>query len=186
MRYAVLSLTAAAVLATAGCSGSTPAPVDSTVPTPPAPAAAPSSAQAAPEGPCPNGTYTLARFVGVGDQSTYGTGEGGDVSVTFQDSRYQLAGGGQPINLTLAGQRGTLTVDGTLSGTYKGTAPSVTFGPVDRTSGSATLSGVGRSQGLSMKQVGQVLAPTGPAQVSCTGSTATINLDQVVLYLERG
>ncbi|MCW2811587.1 MAG: uncharacterized protein JWP61_2045 [Friedmanniella sp.] len=185
MRHVVLSLTAVAVLASAGCSGGTPATVDSGAPTGSARSESPSAAEAAPAGACPDGTYTLARFVGVGDQSTYGTGEGGDVTLTFARGRYRLAGGGQPINLTLAGQRGTLAVNGTLGGTYQGSAPAVTFGKVDRTTGSATLAGVGRSQGLDMQQVGQVLAPTGSAQVTCTATTATINLDQVVLYLER-
>ena len=87
MRRLLLVAAAALMLAVAGCSGS-PSAGDalahatgigsnrsSSTPT-----ATPS---ATPVTNCLNGRYRLVRFVGVGDKGTFGTGEGGDVTVTF-------------------------------------------------------------------------------------------------------
>ena len=68
---------------------------------------------------CLDGEYRLDRFVAVNDQASFGTGEGGDVRMGFDDKTYTLTGAGQdPITLTLAGQQGTLLVDGSIDGTY--------------------------------------------------------------------
>ena len=62
---------------------------------PPAPSAAPATpapSTAVDAGSCLQGRFKLARFVGVGASETYGTGEGGDVQVKFDDGTYVLTG----------------------------------------------------------------------------------------------
>ena len=78
------------LVALAGCSGdsaSGPTPIPSSEP--PA-AAAPATVgpsaspiPAVPVNECLSGRYRLVRFAGVGERGSYGTGEGGDVTVTF-------------------------------------------------------------------------------------------------------
>jgi hypothetical protein len=125
MRRLPFVVAAALMLAVAGCS-SGPSAGDTPSPTQPTPAtttsdptpAAPSSATA--DANCLNGRYALIRFVGVGARGTFGTGEGGDVSITFDDGSYLLRGVGKdPIKLTLAGQTADLLVDGTISGDHQ-------------------------------------------------------------------
>ena len=78
------------------------------------------SSPATPDAKCLDGRYRLVRFVGVGEKGTYGTGEGGDVTVTFDNGSYLLRGAGKdPIKLTLAGQTADLLVNGTVSGDYQ-------------------------------------------------------------------
>ena len=68
---------------------------------------------------CLTGPYRLVRFAQLGGTQTYGTGQGGDVDVTFAGKDYTLRGGGtDPIALTLAGQTADLTIDGTAKGTF--------------------------------------------------------------------
>ena len=101
MRRLLFVVVAALMLAVAGCSsspsaGSTPSPTQPTSSAPattPTPAATPSPA--APGRHCLNGRYQLVRFVGVGKRRTYGTGEGGDVTITFDDGSYLLHGAGK-------------------------------------------------------------------------------------------
>lgn len=58
-------------------------------------------------------------LVDAGEKGTYGTGQDGDVTMTFNDDSYLLRGAGkEPINLTLAGHNARLLVDGTISGDY--------------------------------------------------------------------
>src|SRR4029453_16016576 len=51
-----------------------------------------SGSAAAPVSQCLTGRNRLIRFVGVGERGTYGTGEGGDVTVTFNGDSYVLNG----------------------------------------------------------------------------------------------
>lgn len=92
------ALVAGALVVLAGCSGSPDAAPDaspSTVPTPTASSASASPSLATlPAAECLTGTWRLVRFVGASDQ-TYGTGQGGDVSVRFADGGYTLQGAGQ-------------------------------------------------------------------------------------------
>ena len=54
------------------------------------------------------------------ERGTYGTGEGGDVTVTFTNGSYLLSGEGkEPIALSLPGPTAGLLVDVTISGTYQ-------------------------------------------------------------------
>jgi len=117
-----LLFVAVTALMLAGCSDS-PSPNDASSPTQPetSPTAdnPTSTATPSPVTECLNGRYQLVRFVGVGAKGTFGTGEGGDVTATFDDGSYLMRGAGKdPIELTLAGQNADLLVDGTISGDY--------------------------------------------------------------------
>ena len=110
----IAALVASALLIVlAGCSNDAEPPA-ATDPPSVSSTAAPSAAPRTPApstavdaGSCLQGRFKLARFVGVGASETYGTGEGGDVEVKFDDGKYRLTGAGEdPITLTLAGQTG--------------------------------------------------------------------------------
>jgi hypothetical protein len=189
MRHLLLAAVAALMLA--GCSGSpaagdTPLPrqpessatTSNAIPTPqPSPAAAPAD--------CVDGRYRLVRFVGVGDGGNLGTGEGGDVAITFEDGAYLLRGAGKdPIKLTLAGQRVDLLVDGSISGDYRAEGTEATF-TLGEGTGSATLSVGWLKESVSMAQIGSVLASDGDAELSCANGTLIITLPDIRLELGR-
>jgi hypothetical protein len=177
----------ALMLAVAGCSSSptasdTPSPTQPTAaattsdPTP----AAPSSAT--PDASCLDGRhYQLIRFVGVGARGTYGTGEGGDVTITFDNGSYLMRGAGKdPIKLTLPGETADLLVDGTLSGDHQVAGNKATF-TVEETTGSATLSRGSSKESVPMEQVGSVLAPSGEAGLACANDALIVTLQDVRL-----
>jgi hypothetical protein len=186
MRRLLLVVAAALLLSVAGCSsspstGDTPAPTQPTAaattsdPTP----AAPSSA--APDANCLDGRYQLIRFVGVGAKGTYGTGEGGDVTITFDDRSYLMRGAGKdPIKLTLAGETADLLVDGTISGDHQVAGNKATF-TVGESTGSATLSTGSAKESIPMDQVGSVLAPSGVAGLACAKAALIVTLQEVRL-----
>jgi hypothetical protein len=97
------------LVALAGCSGdSASGPIPSSEPPAAAPPATvgPSTSRipAVPVNECLSGRYRLVRFAGIGERGTYGTGEGGDVTVTFTNGSYLLSGEGkEPITLSLPG-----------------------------------------------------------------------------------
>ena len=133
---------------------------------------------------CLDGEYRLVRFVGVNDQASFGTGEGGDVRMGFDDKTYTLTGAGQdPITLTLAGQQGTLLVDGSIDGTYALKGNQATF-KVGKAKGSATAELGGRKETLTMDQVGNVLAPDGKAALACNDQGLIVLLTEVRLEFE--
>jgi hypothetical protein len=181
-----LLFVAALMLAVAGCSssqsaGDTPSPTQPTAatttsnPTP----AAPSSAT--PDANCLDGRYELIRFVGVGARGTYGTGEGGDVTITFDNGSYLMRGAGKdPIKLTLAGQTADLLVDGTISGDHHVTGNKATF-TVGESTGSATLSTGSSKESVPIDQVGSVLAPNGEAGLACANDALIVTLQDVRL-----
>jgi hypothetical protein len=187
MRRLLGVATAALVLAVSGCSGSpsaggTTSPAESessAIASASTPTAAPSSA--APVVSCLNARYRLVRFVGVGEKGTFGTGEGGDVTVTFNNGSYLLRGAGKnPIKLTLAGQTADLLVDGKINGDYRVEGDKASF-TVGESTGSATLT-VGSSKGsVSMPDVGKVLAPDGEAGLSCANDALIVTLQDVRL-----
>jgi hypothetical protein len=187
MRQLLLVALAALMLAGGGCSGSqsagdTPSPTQpetSAATSNPTPTATP--APAAPAADCLDGRYRLVRFVGVGDKGTFGTGEGGDVAVTFNEGAYLLRGAGKdPIKLTLAGQTADLLVDGSISGDYRVESTKATF-TLGEGTGSATLSAGSSKESVSMAQVGNVLAPDGEAGVSCASDALIVTLKDVRL-----
>ncbi len=197
-RSAGAAVALAAVLGLAACSGG-PGASGPPTPTGEAPTtSAPSGGESASAGPSPSalatlspdrclsGRYALLRFVAVGG-STYGTGQGGDVVVAFDDGRYTLTGGGaKPLVVTLAGQTGNLTVDGESRGTYERRGAAATFTATSAT-GSGTLGdgAGGATQKVTMKQVDSVIGLAGPGQVACTAQAMTITLKAVRLELAR-
>jgi hypothetical protein len=188
MRRLRLVVAAALMLAAAGCSGSpsagdAPSPAESessAIASSSTPTATPSSAT--PVASCLNGRYRLVRFVGVGEKGTFGTGEGGDVRVTFNKGSYLLRGAGKdPIKLTLAaGQTADLAVDGTIGGDYRVAGDKATF-TVGESTGSATLSVGSSKESVSMADVGNVLAPDGEAGLSCANDALIVTLQDVRL-----
>jgi hypothetical protein len=181
------------LLALAGCSGdpaaSSPSPTPSSgPPAAAAPATAsptPSPSSAVPASKCLSGRYRLIRFVGVGERGTYGTGEGGDVTVTFKNGSYLLRGAGEdPINLTLAGQRGGLLVDGTIGGDYQLEGNRAKF-TVGESSGSATLNVGKEKQSVPISEVGNVLAPSGEAGLGCANNALILTLRDIRLELGK-
>ncbi len=193
---------AVAMLVLAGCSGggaeaptSTPA-----APEPSASAASPSAAAPTPSGSsspsststglvpganCLTGTWRLARFVGLGQQATYGTGQGGDVTVAFDNGGYELVGKGQrPITVNLAGEAAQLTINGTVEGTYQPSGESMTF-TVGKATGQGTLQAGSERRTLPMASIGQVIAPQGTATLACPEDVLLITLSTVRLELER-
>lgn len=191
MRRLLLVAVAAPMLVVGGCSGS-PSAGETPSPTQPESVATASSStptatppSATPVANCLKGGYRLVRFVGVGDKGTFGTGEGGDVTVTFSNESYLLRGTGKdPIRLTLAGQTADLLVDGTISGDYRVTGDKANF-TVGESTGSATLT-VGSSKGsVSIAEVGSVLAPDGEAGLACANDALIVSLQDVRLELGK-
>jgi hypothetical protein len=183
MRQMLLVALAALILAAAGCSGSEPAG-DTPSPTRPGTSATardPAPAPAAPAANCLDGRYRLVRFVGVGDKGTFGTGDGGDVAVTFNDGAYLLRGAGKdPIKLTMAGQSADLLVDGAIGGDYRAEGTKATF-TIGEATGSATLSVGSSKESVSMAEVGNVLAPDGKAGLACANDALIVTLQDVRL-----
>jgi hypothetical protein len=201
MSRATLLFAVMAVTATAGCSAS---PASAPSQAPPSSAAAPassapgssggaSSANApsasgspvTPASSCLTGRYRLARFVGAGANATYGTGAGGDITVSFDKGRYALAGAGKKwMTLTLAGQRASLLVDGRTAGRYSGRGDQVTF-TRGKSTGSASGTLGKQKQNLSMEQIANVLGPRGSAKLACTSTQLTITMTGVRLELDK-
>ena len=134
---------------------------------------------------CLRGRYRLVRFVGAGEKGTYGTGQGGDVTVSFNNGSYVLVGAGKdPIKLTLAGHTANMWVNGTISGNYQLDGDRASF-TVGESSGSATLQ-VGRvKKSLPISQVANVLAPDGEAGLACANNALIVTLQDVRLELGK-
>lgn len=191
-RRCLVAALAGAVLGLAGCSGGSaphtsggPSAETPATSTTPGPSASPTPTLATlPAAQCLRGTWNLVRFVGASNQ-TYGTGEGGDVTVRFTDGAYSLSGAGaKPVAVTLGGATADLRVDGHASGTYRLRGSTATFSQKS-TSGSGTVQLGGRSQRLTMKQVTSVVGLQGGGTVACTASAMTITLSTVRLELGR-
>lgn len=194
-----VALTLGATLGLAACSGGS-SPDGGAVPAPsstdassaasatagPDPASpSPSALPTLPAQQCLTGRYALLRFVAVGGE-TYGTGEGGDVTVVFGDGRYTLRGAGAtPMVVTVGGQAGNLTVDGASTGTYRLTSGTATFAGSSATGGGRLSSPGGDTQKLTMKQVNSVIGLAGDGQVACTDQAMTITLNAIRLELGR-
>lgn len=134
---------------------------------------------------CLSGTYRLDRLVSVGDNQTYGTGSGGDVTITFTDGTYTLKGAGRkPIRLILAAQGGDLRLDGTVAGTYTGSGSTYDF-TVGTSSGRASLEVGGKRQSLSIDEAASVLAPQGTATVACNPPKMVLLLSSTRLELSQ-
>jgi len=191
MKRLVVAVLATVLLALAGCSDDSAASAPSTPSSAPPAAAAPNnpspsaSTPAAPVSQCLNGTYRLIRFVGVGEQGTYGTGQGGDVTVTFNNGSYVLRGEGrEPIKLALAGQTAGLLVSGTISGDYRLDGDRASF-TVGQSSGFATLQ-IGRvKKSVPLAEAANVLAPDGEATLACAADALIVTLQDLRLELGK-
>jgi hypothetical protein len=192
MKRLFVALLPAVLLALVGCSGNpaTSAPESTPTiespaagaPTASSPSASPSSAVPAT---CLRGSYRLVRFVGVGDKGTFGTGEGGDVTVTFKKGSYLLRGAGkEPIKLTLAGQTADLLVDGTIKGVHRVMGDRASFAMGEST-GSASIRMGSSKESMTMEQVGSVLAPAGEAGIACAKDALIVTLQDVRLELGK-
>jgi hypothetical protein len=190
MKRLFVAVVATPLLALAGCSGaaasgpSTPASLPPQAASPNAPnpsASAPDSAVQK----CLNGRYRLVRFIGVGEKGTYGTGQGGDVTVTFDNGTYLLRGAGKdPIKLTLAGQTAGLLVNGSVGGDYQLQGDKASF-TVGKSTGSATLQVGPAKKSLPISEVTNVLAPDGEASLSCANDALIVTLQDVRLELGK-
>ena len=190
MKRLFVAVAATLLLASAGCSGaaasgtSTPtsAPPQAASPDAPYPSA---SAPASSVQECLNGRYRLVRFVGVGEKGTYGTGQGGDVTVTFDNGTYLLRGAGKdPIKLTLAGKTAGLLVNGSVGGDYQLQGDRASF-TVGKSTGSATLQVGPVKKSLPISEVANVLAPDGEAGLSCANDALIVTLQDVRLELGK-
>jgi hypothetical protein len=185
-----LAAAALVLLVATACSDAGQQAEDQPAPSPSEPAApaspaGPPSDQLPQEISCLNGQYRLARFVGLGNQAEYVSGDGGDVMATFNSGTYELTGAGnQPINVRVAGQQGKLTVDGAIRGSYIVDGSNVTF-TAEETTGSARLRALGQTRNYSMADVAKVMDSDGGAVVSCSDNGLVIPLDNVRLELER-
>ena len=205
MRRLLTGFLAVGLLATASCSSTEPNPPTADSPAPASASAGNSPGSSSTSGSAPGQSlpaveclshrYRLLRFVAVGGNEAYGTGEGGDVYATFSNQgpgdgsaaggQYLLEGRGKdPIRLTLAGSTGDLTVDGTAEGTYELQGTQATFASTT-SSGSSTLTAGGRTQKLTMTEVSAIVAPKGTAQVACTDNTLTLTAQSVRFELAR-
>ena len=190
MKRLFVAVAATLLLASAGCYGvaasgpSTPtsAPPQAASPDAPNPSA---SAPASSVQECLNGRYRLVRFVGVGEKGTYGTGQGGDVTVTFDNGTYLLRGAGKdPIKLTLAGKTAGLLVNGSVGGDYQLQGDRASF-TVGKSTGSATLQVGPVKKSLPISEVANVLAPDGEAGLSCANDALIVTLQDVRLELGK-
>ena len=190
MKRLFVAVAATLLLASAGCSGaaasgpSTPtsAPPQAASPDAPNPSA---SAPASSVQECLSGRYRLVRFVGVGEKGTYGTGQGGDVTVTFDNGTYLLRGAGKdPIKLTLAGKTAGLLVNGSVGGDYQLQGDRASF-TVGKSTGSATLQVGPVKKSLPISEVANVLAPDGEAGLSCANDALIVTLQDVRLELGK-
>jgi hypothetical protein len=160
---------------------STATPGDAT----PAESSAPTPGSVTPASSCLSGNYRLARFVGVGGNATYGTGEGGDITVAFGPGSYELKGAGKkPVTVTLAGQQGSLLVAGTISGGYRAEGDKADF-TIRHATGSAKVTAAGQTRTLTMDDIGNVLGLTGTSTLACSPGLLVITLDHVRLEFEK-
>jgi hypothetical protein len=151
----------------------------------PADSAEPTPGSVTPASSCLSGNYRLARFVGVGGNATYGTGEGGDITVAFGPGTYELKGAGKkPIAVTLAGQQGSLLVAGTMGGDYRAAGDKADF-TIRQATGSATVTAAGQTRTLTMDDIGNVLGLRGSGTLACSPGLLVITLDNVRLEFEK-
>jgi hypothetical protein len=184
--WRLLFVVAALICAVAGCSSS---PSAGDVPSPTQPTVAATSSDPSPAAPlsatpdakCLDRRYALIRFVGVDAEGTYGTGEGGDVTITFDNGSYLMRGAGKdPIKLTRAGQNADLLVNGTISGAYEVAGNKANF-TVAESTGSATLSMGSSKESVPLDDVGSMLAPSGKAGLACANDALIVTLQDVRL-----
>jgi hypothetical protein len=199
----VAGLVAAGLLIVlAGCGDNTPTPAATG--TAPVPDRTPSAAQAdttsapattsapkstskpvIPGAKCLSGTWRLVRFTSHGGWYDFGSGRGGDVTMTFDKRGYTLVGDGKkPIRVKRAGESADLRIDGTVKGTHAPDGRGMAFTIKDAT-GDATLESGGQRQTLPVASIAEMVAPSGRATLACPRNVLRITLTSVRLELER-
>ena len=185
-----LVLLAAAGVILAGCSG---APTTTTAPaTAPASSAEPTSASpsASPTEPastagCPSGAYRPTSFTAIGANQAEGKGTVEDAEVTFTDGRYRMEFDADDLVEVTAGDRTErISIDGTLRGTYTGTADDLTFA-LTAANGSAKYTVDGKTRTFTMKQIAAILAPQGKGSAVCTGEQLTLKASSLTWEMTR-
>jgi hypothetical protein len=133
-----------------------------------------------------SGRYRLVRFVGLGERGTYGAGQGGDVTVTFNNGSYVLVGAGKdPIKLTLAGHTAAnIWVNGTVGGDYRLDGDRASF-TVGQSSGSATVQIGSVKKSIPLSDAADALAPDGEAGLACADNALFVILQDVRLELGK-
>jgi hypothetical protein len=183
----------AAVLMLAGCTDGAPAPT-ATVRSPgPNSTSAPTTGKhpkgttrtPVPGANCLKGRWRLVRFTSHGGLVNYGSGRGGDVTMTFGNGGYTLLGHGKkPIRVKRAGESADLWIDGTVKGSHAPDGKSMAF-TIDHATGKATVVSGGQRQTLPVSSIAEMLAPTGKASLACPHNVLTITLPTVRLDLRR-
>ncbi|HEX7134093.1 MAG TPA: DUF3060 domain-containing protein [Iamia sp.] len=153
---------------------------------------APTSTEATEEGAatgvsCLDGDFTVGTFRTEGAPGLDGplVGEGGDLTVTFADATWTLAGDGTVASGTAGDIDVTLTVDGEATGSI---APGTDEGAVAFTvasgSGSADVAVGGATVAtLTVEELARTLVPDGEADVACTADEVTVTADAIELVL---
>src|SRR4030095_372873 len=112
----------------------------------------------------------LVRFTSRGGGFNYGTGRGGDVTMTFDKGGYTLVGNGKkPIRVKRAGESADLRIDGTVKGSQApdGKVMALT---IDDATGVATWESGGHRQTLPVASIADMVAPSGKAALACPGN----------------
>ncbi len=185
----------------AGCGDGTPTPAaTSTAPVPDSLLGPPAQATSAPAttspskrpakavvpgATCLSGTWRLVRFTSYGGWYNFGSGQGGDVTITFGKRGYTLVGKGKkPIRVKRAGESADLRIDGTVKGSHAPDGRVMAF-TIDHASGDATVESGGQRQKLPVASIAEMVAPSGKATLACRGNALTITLTSVRLELKR-
>jgi hypothetical protein len=134
---------------------------------------------------CLSGTWRLVRFTSRGGWYNYGSGRGGDVTMTFDKDGYTLVGNGKKaIRVKRAGESGDLRIDGTVKGSHAPDGRLMAF-TIDDATGDATLESGGQRQTLPVASIAEMVAPSGKATLACPQNALTITLSSVRLELKR-
>lgn len=167
----------------AGASGCSADPVP--VPEPTATASATSEPTPTPTpavADCLGGRYQVVRLART---SGDGTGEGGDLTATFEAGGFVLTGAGQdPVRVTVSGPDAELVVAGSIRGTYTGSGTSGAYA-FTGTEGSAKISAGLLRRTVPMTEVAKVLAPDGGGTLACTKTELTMTSSASRVDLRR-
>jgi hypothetical protein len=186
-RPLILLTVAGAILA--GCSAT---PTTTTAPATAPASAEPTSASPSPSptdstgsAECPSGEYRPTTFTAIGANQAEGKGTVEDAEVTFTDGRYRMEFDPDDLVEVTAGDRTErIAIDGTVRGTYAGSADDLTFA-LTAASGSAKYTANGETRTFTMKQIAAILAPVGKGSAVCTGEQLTLKAGTLTWEMTR-
>ncbi len=174
----MVALVAVICTGAAGCSAE-PVPEPTAAPASsaePAPAPSPSVAD------CLSGRYQVVRLART---SGDGSGEGGDLTATFEAGGFVLTGAGQdPVRVTVSGPDAELMVAGSIRGSYTGAGTTGTYA-IAGTDGSAKITAGLLRRTVPMSEVAEVLAPEGGGTLACTETELTMTSSASRVDLRR-